>query len=258
MINSLSTFFAKDGIAVQNIPENYEEKIPLQVFQTWCTKELPPKMRKTVECNKFNNPDITFFLYDDTDCRDFIKSNFDQSVLDAYDTLKPGAYKADLWRYCVLYQYGGAYLDIKFKCKADFKLNTIMKGNFVVKDRPIYFPNDVGIYNAFMIFNKRHPFLLKAIQKTVYNVQKRKYGFSDIYVTGPGMLGKLYLQNPDIAPLTIMFNQKFGSKSNQMEILYDNKPILYEYDEYRDEMNQAYKGMHHYGFLWKNKDIYNR
>ena len=242
-----------NSIIIQNIPENYSEDIPLQVFQTWNTKNLPTKMKETVEYNKINNPDITFYLYDDNDCRDFIKSNFDLSVIDAFDTLKPGAYKADLWRYCILYQYGGAYIDIKFKCKNNFKLQNIMKGNFVVADRPSFFRRNFGIYNAFMIFNKRNPFLLKAIQKTVDNVQKRKYCHSELYVTGPGMLGDLYLNNKDIAPTVIMKNRTIG-KTNKMEILYDNKPILFEYDEYRKELNPSI----HYGKLWNNKDIYNK
>lgn len=249
-------FFRKDpGIKITNIPENYSEEIPLQVFQTWSTKVLPPKMKETVEYNKLNNPEITFYLYDDKDCRDFIKANFDSSVLYAFDSLKPGAYKADLWRYCILYQYGGAYIDIKFKCNKDFKLTEIMKGNFIVMDRPNYFKRKFGIYNAFMIFNKRHPFLLKAIQKTIRNVEKRKYCYNELYVTGPGMLGEIYLKNRDISPMVIMKNQAIKN-TNIMEIIYDKKPILTEYKEYRSELNAPGKLLP-YGKLWLNKDIYN-
>jgi mannosyltransferase OCH1-like enzyme len=248
----LKSYFTKDIIIVQNIPENYNKNIPLQVFQTWNTKVLPPKMKETVEYNKKNNPEINFYLYDDQDCREFIKSNFDHTVIDAFDILKPGAYKADLWRYCILYQYGGAYIDIKFKCYQGFKLKNIMKGNFIVMDRPAYFRRNFGIYNAFMIFDKRNPFLLKAIQKTVQNVQKRKYSYNNLYVTGPGMLGEIYLKNKNISPMVIMKNKTMNN-TNKMEIIYDKKPILVEYNEYRSEINPSV----HYGILWNNKDIYN-
>ena len=248
----LKSYFTKDIIIVQNIPENYNKNIPLQVFQTWNTKVLPPKMKETVEYNKKNNPEINFYLYDDQDCREFIKSNFDHTVIDAFDTLKPGAYKADLWRYCILYQYGGAYIDIKFKCYQGFKLKNIMKGNFIVMDRPAYFRRNFGIYNAFMIFDKRNPFLLKAIQKTVQNVQKRKYSYNNLYVTGPGMLGEIYLKYKNISPMVIMKNKTMNN-TNKMEIIYDKKPILVEYNEYRSEINPSV----HYGILWNNKDIYN-
>jgi len=33
-------------------------------------------------------------------------------VKEAYDALIPGAFKADLFRYCVLFIYGGVYADI--------------------------------------------------------------------------------------------------------------------------------------------------
>jgi hypothetical protein len=73
-------------------------------------------MRESVELLKSQNPEFTHYLFDDADCREFIAANFDYSVLDAFDRLIPGAYKADLWRYCVLYVRGGIYLDIKYHC----------------------------------------------------------------------------------------------------------------------------------------------
>ena len=45
-------------------------------------------------------------------CREFIKVNFNPLVLKAYDTLIPTAYKADLFRLCVLYINGGIYGDL--------------------------------------------------------------------------------------------------------------------------------------------------
>ena len=60
------------------------------------------------------NDNINLEYYDDTGARDFIINNYPSEVLWAYDKLIPGAYKADLWRYCVLYINGGIYVDIKF------------------------------------------------------------------------------------------------------------------------------------------------
>jgi mannosyltransferase OCH1-like enzyme len=91
--------------------------IPLNIYQTWHTKNLPTKMQENVNCLKRQNPEFKYYLYDDYDCREFIKKNFDKDVLNAFDTLIPGAYKADLWRYCILYKNGGIYLDINFKCE---------------------------------------------------------------------------------------------------------------------------------------------
>jgi len=76
-------------------------------------KNLPPIMAKVVDEIKNTNPEFTNVLYDIVDCREFIKTYFD-NALPAFDKLKPISYKSDLWRLCVLYKYGGVYLDVKF------------------------------------------------------------------------------------------------------------------------------------------------
>ena len=103
------------------IKQHYNTVIPLNIYQTWHTKDLPKFMKKTVDNIIKNNPAFKHYLFDDNDCRNFIKDNFDVTVLNAFDSLIPGAYKADLWRYCVLYKNGGIYLDIKYEPVNGFK-----------------------------------------------------------------------------------------------------------------------------------------
>ena len=133
--------------------------IPLNIYQTWHTLELPHNMNKNMLLLKQQNPEFTHYLYDDTMCRDFISNNFDSDVLYAYDTLKPQAYKADLWRYCVIYKYGGIYLDVKFSCINNFKLI-----NLTDKE---YFCNALhnGIYQAILCCLPNNTILYKKIIK---------------------------------------------------------------------------------------------
>jgi mannosyltransferase OCH1-like enzyme len=91
---------------------NIKPLIPLKVYSHWHTKDLPPIMKQKREKLIRDNPEFEFELYDNDDCRKFIEANFDKDVLYAFDSLIPGAYKADLWRYCIIYKYGGIYLDI--------------------------------------------------------------------------------------------------------------------------------------------------
>jgi mannosyltransferase OCH1-like enzyme len=112
------------------------------------------------------NPDFDFVLMDDEQCRDFIRDNFDKKTLEAYDSLVPGAYKADLWRYCILYKYGGIYLDIKLRSADDFKLNELTKKEHFVKDRQEYFkPDSIGLYNACMVTKKGNECMKQCIKK---------------------------------------------------------------------------------------------
>ena len=67
--------------------------IPKNIFQTWNTLELPPNMQQSINKLKAQHPDFVHYLYDDTMCRNFIKTHFDKKVVQAFDTLRPGAYK---------------------------------------------------------------------------------------------------------------------------------------------------------------------
>ena len=88
--------------------------IPRVIYQTWATKTPPPGMAAAVRALKAANPGFRHELYADADCRRFIEQNFPEEILYAFDSLIPGAYKADLWRYCVLYLNVGVKIDQNF------------------------------------------------------------------------------------------------------------------------------------------------
>ncbi len=54
-------------------------------------------------------------IYRNEQLDEFIRQYFDNDVLSSYKSLVPYAYKADLGRYCLIYQLGGWYMDITIK-----------------------------------------------------------------------------------------------------------------------------------------------
>jgi len=223
--------------------------IPKNIFQTWSTKELSPKMKETVECLKSQNPEFTHFLFDDNDCRQFIQEYFDSDVLDAYDTLIPGAYKADLWRYCVLYIHGGIYLDIKYSCINGFKLITLTDKEYFVRDR-----FDNCIYNAFLVTSPKNVIMIQCINKIVENIKNDYFGNTPLHPTGPALLGS-YFTNEYINYLPIYFNR--FEETNEEIIMLNNNGIIKNYTEYREEQEQLqFQQNKHYDYLWKNRNIY--
>jgi predicted GH43/DUF377 family glycosyl hydrolase len=234
----------------QNLSASFTENekiysiIPLNLFQTWHTLELPPKMKQTVELLKLQNPEFTHYLYDDEMCRDFIEKNFDKDILYSFDKLKPGAYKSDLWRYCILYKYGGIYLDIKYNCVNGFKLKYLTNKEYFVKDR---FINSIqGLYQALLVTLPNNPILYDCIQEIVKNVKNNIYTFNYLAVTGTQMIGNKFYNN-DIVDLELSFNGK--------SILIKNRPILNMYSEYRIEQFLNQKTEYYYN-AWR-KSIYN-
>jgi len=171
--------------------------------------------------------------------------------------LIPGAYKADLWRYCILYKKGGVYMDVKYKCADDVKLIDMVDKEYYVEDRPM--GGKRGVYNAAMICKKGDPKLLKAINSIVVNVRQRYYGETPLSPTGPGLLGKIFTDDEfrDI-PLKFVADPKNVHLNESHTIINktDNKVIFVMYPEYREDQLK-YKDSHpHYSELWRKKQIY--
>ena len=230
------------------IKQYYKPVIPLNIYQTWYTKDLPPLMKKTVNMIIKNNPSFNHQLFDDNDCRNFIKDNFDKSILNAFDTLIPGAYKADLWRYCVLYKKGGIYLDIKYKPINGFKFI-----NLTEKEHWVLDADKNGIYNALMVCKPNNKILLKAINKIVENVNNRFYGTSSLEPTGPLMLTNFFTIADKIN--FDMYHDIYQSIQNRF-IFFNGYIIFKSYNEYLNEQKSNEKTTH-YTSLWLNKKIYN-
>ena len=265
MYENNGKYFNLIKLNTDNHEEEKEEqssqcKIPKNVFLTWKTLSLPNQMRKNVDKLIEQHPDFTIRVFDDDMCRQFISKHFPEEVLHAFNTLVPGAYKADLWRLCALYIHGGIYLDIKYGCVGDFRLNELLYDEHLALDRPVrpgYWasPEHYGIYNAVMICLPNTEFLRKAIYAIVWNVQNKVYGYNFLYPTGPGLLGQVYatcLEKPqiDMAMVSVGMN-RYGENC---AVIYKNKMVLETYKEYRIELHNTTKMS--YVQMYKTRSIY--
>ena len=204
-------------------------------------------MRKRVELLKTQNPQFNHHLYDDNECREFIKTHFRPDVLYAYDHLIPGAYKADLWRYCVLFIKGGIYLDIKFSCINGFKLIALTESEHFVSDI-----NDTNIYNALMVCLPGNKILIKAINMIVENVKNKFYGDSFLEPTGPKLLSKLISTKDNVVDLN---HKELNNDNNYKLIYFNNAPILKSYHGHIIE-RERFSPKKHYSILWNEKRVY--
>ena len=231
-------------------------KIPLVIYQTWITKVVPEKMAKTIEKIKNANPEFEHKLFDDTDCRNFIINNFNENVLYAYDNLIPGAFKADLWRYCVLYIHGGIYVDIKYEPINDFKFIDLIDKDYFVLDRASHFKGHIGIYNALLISQPNNPIFLKLIKAIIDNVKNKNYGINALSVTGPSLVGRILYPNNN--KYTALIEKEYDLKyaNDGLGIEYKGKKILIQYTEYRRDQTKYTKTS--YQNLWDNKKIFKK
>jgi mannosyltransferase OCH1-like enzyme len=93
--------------------------IPNTVYFTYYDLNVIPEyVHKNINkyCEGFN-----IQIYDDKMCQDFIEKYFGHQALKIFNNFKKGAFKADFWRYCILYIHGGLYFDIKTNFQVPIK-----------------------------------------------------------------------------------------------------------------------------------------
>jgi mannosyltransferase OCH1-like enzyme len=240
-----------NNIHTIDINTNNNQYIPKNIYLTWETSDMQkmsPKMKESVELLKKVNNDCSVYIFDNDQCYNFLKKYFKEEVSNAFNNLIPGAYKADLWRYCVLYKYGGIYQDIKYQPINGFKYSELLFNDieYFVRDRDV---GGSGIYNALLICKPKNQILLKCINKIIDNCKKKYYGMSALEPTGP-LLMKNFFTTKEIKELEMSFKPE----NNIDMIIFKDKPILKMYDEYRTDQKMSQSI--HYNELWNKKKIY--
>lgn len=253
--------------------EAYRKKdniVPPVVYQTWHTKDMHYVWIEQFRAMKQVNSHIEFKLFTDDMCREYIKDNFDAKILWAYDTLAPTAYKADLWRYCVLYKEGGVYLDIKLLC---YEIDLLRKEEFLrIEDIPQppctestletysdekYYSKNIlepGIWQAVMATVAGNQILKQTIDSVVDNVFNNYYGGNALCITGPTALCRVADRNN--IPTGEMRLHKINFKDEYIHVLFHDVPIVKLIDYYRlySNHNKSSNVDHlsiHYSSLWK-------
>lgn len=95
--------------------------IPHVVYRTWPDQSYR-NMPGLVQADKTtkmvlarHSPDWQHLVFDNQACQAFVEQHFAAwpAIIWAYNALNYGVMKADFWRYLVIYQHGGMYLDMK-------------------------------------------------------------------------------------------------------------------------------------------------
>ena len=105
------------------ITSTLDQKIPRVIYQTFKSNTVSTVLYSGVKSVIELNPEYRYEFYDDQRMIDFVR-NFDcsdfsfdsRALIKAFDDIQPGAGKADIWRYLIIYQFGGVYLDLDVKC----------------------------------------------------------------------------------------------------------------------------------------------
>eukprot|EP00041_Stephanoeca_diplocostata_P023797 m.591905 g.591905 ORF g.591905 m.591905 type:complete len:435 (+) comp22388_c0_seq1:541-1845(+) len=91
-----------------------DRRIPRTVYQTYWRIPTHKDGYTTAAdaVDSWQDRGWEYKFFNDTDAVGFIEQNFQRWVVDAYHALVPHAFKADFFRYCLIYLQGGLYVDI--------------------------------------------------------------------------------------------------------------------------------------------------
>jgi mannosyltransferase OCH1-like enzyme len=174
-----------DSIEVKN---GYrQQKIPRVIYQTFEEYEIPNGMFEAIQSWKDLNPEYEHYYYSEKDRLEFIEKFFDKKVLDAYLSIIPGAFKADLWRCCMLYENGGVYVDSDMICLQSLNDYLEEGDEFLIsRDDPM---SKTFLANGFIASVPKHPFLKQQIDSIVNNIETKKECYY-LEISGPALFGK--------------------------------------------------------------------
>ncbi len=225
------------------------QHIPKVIYLTYKTKNIPSSV-----IDKFKDvyPDYEIKIYDNNDCIDFLNKEFGQEYVDIFNHIKDGPIKADFWRVCILYKYGGIYFDVDVVPKINIEEILLPETTFLTCSSYVY-----NMINPIIIVSTSNHIALKMCIDTYLEFYRTKkiysyWGWSIMHVMKPilcKVLNKcintegVYHDNNNnqyqiikqvanfkiidlLSPLKLI--DKFINMGRGMYCEYNNKIILYD------------------------------
>ena len=170
--------------------------IPLVVHQTGPYESLgdaPVALQKALDTwVQRGPPGVRTQWFGDGAADAYVASHFPQYV-DDYRALRPGAFKADLWRMLILLREGGIYVDCGVHIVAGPAVAARMWGQLVGADCLFVDDHNVlagSVWQGVIAARPGHPLIQAIVDKIIGNIRARMYGSNYLDITGPRAVGR--------------------------------------------------------------------
>jgi hypothetical protein len=171
-LDSLSPMECPKGFVRINdthIPENINDptrKIPKIIFQTSRSRCITPRLYELTTRWRFEG--WSYYFYDDDAIMRALSEEFEDFPhlkLLTQQCIDYGTIKADIWRYLVLWKYGGVYADLD-SVPANFTGDTIQP-----EDDSLFVVEQFSMLSQyFMSSSAKHPLMYYSLQKSLLNL----------------------------------------------------------------------------------------
>eukprot|EP00035_Acanthoeca_spectabilis_P030174 m.8256 g.8256 ORF g.8256 m.8256 type:complete len:456 (-) comp4041_c0_seq2:149-1516(-) len=200
--------------AIARAERAFPDRIPPTVHQTYThqlTADVYPtasKLPQAWEGLAAKEKGGAYKFWDDASADAFLAENFHPEVMAALRALVPGPYKADLFRYCVIYIQGGVYADIDVRPLVRSLSTLLAPGVRLITPKQDGLCR-CGVWQGLVASAPGHPAMLLAILLIVAQTEARLQpdslaltfcpgpvppGWDDdthLYLTGPDLLGRV-------------------------------------------------------------------
>ncbi|MCB0487628.1 MAG: glycosyltransferase [Cyclobacteriaceae bacterium] len=213
--------------------------IPKVIYQTYFTTRLPLITRFFIWRMKKLNPEYQYEFYDDARIEEFLGKETSQEIFNTYKRITIGAAKADFFRYNILYQRGGVYLDIDSTIYKQLRSLITMDDTAIIsKER------NPGMYVQWaMVYDKGHPFLKRTIDKIVDNINHNRFPNDVHQMTGPSVYSLAIRE---------CINENPNTKYREVGVDYDG------YFKFKHPLNKLlYSGREHWKVTQQKQSVIN-
>jgi mannosyltransferase OCH1-like enzyme len=169
---------------------------PKNIFQIWFViknPEMPDKWKEAQQTVISMNPDWNYKLVDEDYSKNIVKTYF-PDFYQYYISFPYTIQRIDAIRYCLLYLYGGIYLDLDYICNKSFGDITLTAEVGLIKSN-----NTPGVFtNSFLASKPKSEFWLMVIEqmkKPLNFFQKITKHLKIMNSTGPFMINNVANKN---------------------------------------------------------------
>lgn len=248
IINVVTTPFV---VVKDDDTDSIHQTIPRVIIQTSEHYAPTNAMYTLVE----SNPEYEYKFFNDVQRRDFLKNAFSSKILDAYDMLVPGAFRADLFRYAYLFIHGGCYFDDKVIARTSLK--SIIKP----QDELLLCEDDTehSYLNSIIMTKPKHFMFLKLLLTACDNIYAKD--MSDMLsLTGPKLMYNVFKafinEGDNLRFKHIVVNNDYSSYKNFLIVDYADRSKLLFHKTTQTALEVFCHDSNHYRQLWNRNEVF--
>lgn len=210
--------------------------------------------------------DFNIAIWGVEDARAFLRSNYPRAVLRAFDCMRPYAYKADLFKFCLLQALGGWYVDagVKFIKSPTTFLESEFEPSAVLfrSTGPWDAPWNCSIALIYAVRGQK--FFDAAIQEVISNCKREHYGANPLCPTMTAFGRALATHNIHegvvIGEVVDIEGEDYqrGFSLNSDGVIAARKPRAGNQIEVGDVNYLGITGGNNYVDLWSKREVYQK